>query len=339
MLYGKAQIDGRGRPSEDRICILNLMDQCDLFAVFDGHSGSGAARLSVDLLGKRLQSALTLSILADRTAFKALLEKVFIDHDKELATKVGLPEKDPGSTATVALITPTYIAVAYLGDSPCFLMNPTTGLIMHEIGKHEPTLLEENRRIVAAGGTVEVDEYGIPRVDGALMVSRAFGDFSLKFDIESGPVPMSADWTKMKVTAHPDVVFWDRPEAGVLAIMSDGMVETETTALKPLAQVSRDVQLALQGNRYDLTMSAEKLVKQHVVASVGQGKAPYDGDDLSIILVDVGRISSAQAGGAVQQRPQSAPPVLSSKPRTRKVRFGRRNKTGKKNRLIKIFSC
>lgn len=312
------------------------MDQCDLFAVFDGHSGSGAARLSVDLLGKRLQAALTPAILADKGALKTLLEKAFIEHDKELAGKVGLPERDPGTTATVCLITPTYIAVAYLGDSPCFLMNPTTGLILHEIGKHEPTLAEETRRIVAAGGTVEIDEYGTPRVDGALMVSRAFGDFSLKFNIESPP-PMTADWTKMKVTAHPDIMIWDRPETGVLAIMSDGMVETDTAALKPTAQVSRDVQLALQNNGYDLPMSAEKLVKQHVAASVGQSKEKYTGDDLSMVLVDVGRISSAQAGG---QRPAAvAPPSIPIKPRTRKVKFGRRNKTGKKNRLIKIFTC
>ena len=340
MLYGEAQIDGRGRPSEDRIQIKNLMEHCDLFAVFDGHSGSGVVRLTVDLLAKRIQAALG-SVIPPPEQLKMILEKAFVEHDKELARihtqlkdEREMRYKDSGSTATVAIITPSHIIIAYLGDSPCFLMDPTTNvpmnLILQEMGKHEPTLAGETERIRAAGGTIEMDEYGIPRVDGSLMVSRAFGDFVLKYPKLASP-PYDADWTKMKVTAHPDVVIWERPASGLLAIMSDGLVETNTNALKPLPRVAVDIYNALKANTFDLLRSAEAIVAGHVRTSVGSSSEKYDGDDLSILLVDVGRGSSG--GGA--------PPPSSTvvKPKTRKVRFGRRNRTGKKNRLIKMFNC
>ena len=339
MLYGNAQVDGRGRPSEDRIQIKNLMEQCDLFAVFDGHSGSRTVRLTVDLLTKRIQAALGDAIPSPEQ-LKIILEKAFIEHDKELARihaqlkdEREMHIKDSGSTATVAIITPSHIVIAYLGDSPCFLMNPTTNiptnLILQEMGKHEPTLAGETERIKAAGGTIEMDEYGIPRVDGTLMVSRAFGDFVLKFPKLATP-PYETDWKKMKVTAHPDVVIWERPASGLLAIMSDGLVETNTNALKPLPRVAVDIYNALKVHAYDLPSTAEAVIAGHVRAAVGSSSAKYDGDDLSIILVDVGK--GGQVGGA-------PPPPAHVKPLTRKVKFARRNRTGKKNRLIKMFTC
>ena len=341
MLYGNAQIDGRGRPSEDRICIKNLLEQCDLFAVFDGHSGSGVVRQTVDLLPKRIQAAMG-GVIPPPEQLKSILEKVFVEHDKELArTLAQLPseremdDKDSGSTATVAIITPTHIVIGYIGDSPCFLMNPTTtvatNLIIHEMGKHEPTLAGETERIKAAGGTVELDEYGTPRVDGSLMVSRAFGDFTLKYKPLSNP-PYDSDWAKMKVTAHPDVVVWERPEAGLLAIMSDGLVETNTNALKPLPRVAADIYHALKKHSYDLPMTAEAVVAGHRRGSVGNSNQKYYGDDLSIVLIDVGKGRGISVGGG-------APTVVVPKPLTRKVKVGRRNRTGKKNRLIKMFTC
>ena len=204
------------------------MEQCDLFAVFDGHSGAGVVRYTVEYLPHRIEEALKSAgpdILKNVKSIREILKRVFIEHDKDLAKnfdKIG----DSGSTATVAIVTPTHVIVAYIGDSPCFLMDPATGLILPggEMGKHEPTLAAENARIKRAGGTVEIDEMGVARVDG-LMVSRAFGDFSLKYQDMSRP-PYGSDWTEMKVTAHPDIVVWDRPNSGLLALMSDGLLET-----------------------------------------------------------------------------------------------------------------
>lgn len=345
MVYGRAQVNGRGRipPStEDRLCFRKLMEQCDLFAVFDGHSGSGVVRYTVENLVARIQEALKVAepdVLRSPEIIKTILAKVFIEHDKDLARniqKVG----DSGSTATVAIVTPTHVIVAYIGDSPCFLMNPNTGLILPggEMGKHEPSLASEAARIQRAGGKVEIDEMGVPRIDG-LMVSRAFGDFSIKFPNIRNP-PYNADWTQMKVTAHPDVLVMERPENGVLAIMSDGLVETDSTALKALPLVAADIFKALKDNAYDLPATAKAVVAGHVKASALNPK-DYDGDDLSLVLVDVGtqRGGAAQLGGAGTEVIRSALNTLDNRARSFKAKKKKKVKTAKVNRLIKVFTC
>lgn len=355
MVYGSFQIDGRGRPTEDRITSQRLSDACDLYAVFDGHSGAGVVRATVDMLPRKIHAALEAAgpgILEDITRLQTLLREAFIQHDKDLAKNIGRL-RDSGSTASIALLTPRHIVVAYIGDSPVCLLDPRSGLLLKEAGKHEPTLAVESERIKAAGGTVEVDEYGTPRVDGALMVSRAFGDFSLKFDMNRPP-PFESDWSRLKVTPAPDVIVWERPETGVLALMSDGLVETDGAALKPLLQVAQDIRGALAANGFNLQRAAETVVTRHVQESTrGSRPSAYDGDDLSIILVDVGRrdlksIAGAAAGGgggatsAVSESAKAAAATtianfLANKARTRKAKHGRRNKTGKKNRIIKIM--
>lgn len=335
MLYGTSQVNGRGRSppsSEDRISVENLMDGCDFFAIYDGHSGAAVANISKMMLYKHIQEAIHSSgpdILTRKEDMITLLQRCFIEHNKYLASIIDTLD-DSGSTATVSIVTARHIFLAYIGDSPCFMMNPTTGRIIEEMGKHEPSLAVETARIQAAGGFVEIDEYGIPRVDGMLAVARAFGDFSLNW---RGRVPPAgADWTKMKVTAHPDVVVWDRPEAGVLAIMSDGMVESETATLKPLAQVAHDIQKALEATSYNLKGGADKAVGEHV--RQGSNGRKYSGDDLSLILIDVS--TGITSGGG-----KSSAPIIKStqKPTTRKSKGRRRIRTEKQSRLIKIFSC
>jgi hypothetical protein len=134
----------------------------------------------------------------------------------------------------------------------------------------------------------------------------------------------------MKVCGHPDVVVWKRPEAGVLAIMSDGLVETDSGALKPLEQVGRDIFRALEGNQYDLSRSSAAVLRKHMADSGGSSR--YGGDDLSLILVDVSVGGVALGGG-----PKEPEPVILKNPSRKAKR--KRVRTGKKDRLIKIFSC
>jgi len=301
------------------------MEGCDFFAIYDGHSGAKVAHLCKTMLYKQIQDALQLAgpdILSKQDTMSSLLKRVFIEHNKYLASVIHTLN-DSGSTATVALVTPKHIYLAYLGDSPAFMMHPQSGHVIKEMGKHEPSLAEETARIQAAGGFVEIDENGTPRVDGMLAVARAFGDFSLNW--KGATPPAGADWTKMKVPAHPDVVIWERPATGLLAIMSDGLVETDTATLKPLAQVAFHIKKGLEASGFNLKKTAEIVLREHM------GLGRYDGDDLSIILIDVGvggddTIALPIIGG---MRPQ--------KPPTRKARR-RRLRTEKQNRLIKIFS-
>jgi serine/threonine protein phosphatase PrpC len=311
--------------------------------VFDGHSGAGVVRHTVEFLPSRIKAALEAAgpdILNQPEQIKTILKKVFIEHDKDLAKNL-LTLGDSGSTATVALVTPTRIIVAYIGDSPCFLMDPNVGLILPggEMGKHEPSLATENARIQRAGGTVEIDDQGVPRIDG-LMVSRAFGDFSIKFpDPKSRPFgiktppPYDADWSEMKVTAHPDFIVWDRPESGLLALMSDGMVETDSTLLKPLPQVAADIFKVLKANAYDLPKAASAAVQAHVKESVEAAGPPYDGDDLSLLIVDVGRGGTPQTGGSVA----AVVKMTAGRPKSRRA-AKKKARTMKTNRLIKMFT-
>lgn len=343
MIYGAGQINGRGRSpptTEDRILIRKLLEGYDLFAVFDGHAGAGVVNLTVELLPRRIQAALEAAAAAadtrtlTPTQVEVILRTAFLEHDKELARQA-VKSRDSGSTASVAIITPSHIIMAWVGDSPAFLMNPLTGLIEHEIGKHEPTLAAESARIQRAGGTVEIDEDGTPRVDGSLMVSRAFGDFVLKF---TSPPPADADWTKMKVTALPDTAVWERPAHGVLAIMSDGLVETPGGHVaKPHTQVAAEIYAVMQVHNYNLPFTVTNALKRHVAAFVGSSHTKYDGDDLSLVLVDVGlRKTDAatvqQEGGAARA---AAVAAAAARVRTRKVRQGRRNKTGKRG-LVRV---
>jgi serine/threonine protein phosphatase PrpC len=305
------------------------MDGCDFFAVYDGHSGDQVVTLCKSMLYKKIQEAI-LALGPDALTRKddiiALLKRVFIEHNKYLASVIDTLD-DSGSTATVALVTETQIFLAYIGDSPCFMMHPQSGIILEEMGKHEPSLAVETARIQAAGGFVEIDEFGIPRVDGMLAVARAFGDFSLNWKGKTPPA--NADWTKMKVTAHPDVMVWDRPETGILALMSDGLVESDSPTLKPLAQVSHDIQRGLEASSYNLKGAADKVVTNHVRQGGGR---KYSGDDLSLILVNVGTGNMIGGGVAPVVKPVVKPP-------TRKSKGRRRIRTEKQSRLIKIFSC
>jgi len=301
------------------------MDGCDYFAVFDGHSGPEVANRCKSELAARLRSALTSAgpdILLDQERIKILLQTTFIEFNKYLASPGTIKTiNDSGSTATVALITPNHIILAYLGDSPCFMLDPATGHILQRMGKHEPSDAIEVARIEQAGGFVEVDESGIPRVDGSLAVSRAFGDFSLS--MKGGKLDHSADWTKMKITAHPDVMIWERPVQGILAIMSDGLVEGDTTLFKPIEEVSRGIYDGLVEHSNNLNATAKYVVQSHT-----KMHPRYDGDDLSLILINIGGGKALHKGGKVVVKPP-----------TRKSKGRRRVRTEKTNRLIKIFSC
>jgi len=116
-------------------------------------------------------------------------------------------------------------------------------------------------------------------------------------------------------------------------------VETDTAALKALPLVAADIFKALKENAYDLPATAKAVVAGHVKAS-GNSK-DYDGDDLSLILVDVGtqRGGAAQVGGAGVEVIRSALNTLDNRARSFKAKKKKKVKTAKVNRLIKVFTC
>lgn len=327
MRWGVHTVDGHGRASEDRHVYKELPGGKAIAAVFDGHSGLKTVVRTVTTLPDKL-AAMWAQVGDDEMALRAGLRQVFIDHDKSIAKDGFLSYKTSGCTATVALISPTTVTFAFLGDSPAFVLDTTTGTFT-EIGKHVPTRPDERARIVQNGGEVTQDPGDAPRVNGMLMVSRAFGDFGLKFQEQHIPEPHK-DWTKdFCVVADPEILVVPRPERGILALMSDGMVESPDGDVMPTSVVVGALKAVISE---PLEAAAKAIVNQHVATATGGQPAVYNGDDLTLLLVDV-------------SAPKAPAPVPSATLKggfgaaTRKARARRRDaaRTGKK-KLPKTFT-
>ena len=100
-------------------------------------------------------------------------------------------------------------------------------------------------------------------------------------------------------------------------------MEGDTTLFKPIEEVSRVIYDGLVEHSNNLNATAKYVVQAHT-----KMHPRYDGDDLSLVLINVGGGKSVQMGGKTV-----------SKPPTRKTKGRRRIRTEKTNRLIKIFSC
>lgn len=324
MKTGVWNIDGRGRPSEDRSFIQDISGEFLIAGVLDGHSGSFTVDFTLKMLPPKLVE-LVRSVGNNEQGLRSGLKNLFIEHDKYIAQQGAIHYRDSGSTATIVIVTATQCYFAYIGDSPAFIYDPDTGNIITAIGKHEPTHPDEYKRIVKNGGSVTTDEGDAPRVNGCLMVSRAFGDFSMKF--ENSRIP---EWTKnwateFCVVADPEIVVIPRPQKGIIVLSSDGLVETPSGEFRQNSEVSKTIHDTIQKTGGDLKKSAQ-LVIQKQVSEFTDNPSEYDGDDITIVIIDITK-APASTGGAIH------------KPTTRKVKPRGRPRTGKKktSQLPKTF--
>jgi len=178
-------------------CDVRGADDAAVFAVLDGHGGHVAAHVSSAILEDRLTQFASRGSLDAATA-ESELQSTFIDTDAQLRERLD-SEDTSGTTVVAAIITrprPSEYCVhlAHSGDSRAVLC-ASNQLTCSE--DHKPSRLDETTRIEAAGGTVCPAGAGPMRVDGALAVSRALGDFQYK------PPEMPPE--RCKVTALPEV--------------------------------------------------------------------------------------------------------------------------------------
>ncbi|CAB9518145.1 linked kinase-associated serine/threonine phosphatase 2C [Seminavis robusta] len=203
--YGVSAMQGHRDSMEDaHIATATMLPpNHGLFVVLDGHGGDEASEFASEELARILSDdpnfvAYTQRIQGNNKQMKNknkmmketidLLEKAFtrsfVEMDRELYLNMCYGEEagasSAGSTAVATLVTPDLLVCANIGDSRCVLASsstsaPTSVTPCALSEDHTPDLEAEEKRILDAGGSIEMG-----RVDGELAVSRAFGDFELK---------------------------------------------------------------------------------------------------------------------------------------------------------------
>uniref|UniRef100_M4E2I7 protein-serine/threonine phosphatase n=1 Tax=Brassica campestris TaxID=3711 RepID=M4E2I7_BRACM len=149
-----------------------------LYAIFDGHSGRNVADY--------LQNHLFYNILSQpdfwKKPKKAIKRAYKLTDDYILSSVVG---SRGGSTAVTAIVVDgKKLVVANVGDSRAILCRESD-VVKQLTVDHEP---EKERELVERkGGFVSTKPGNVPRVDGQLAMTRAFGDGRLKEHISVRP--------------------------------------------------------------------------------------------------------------------------------------------------------
>ncbi|CAA7395827.1 unnamed protein product [Spirodela intermedia] len=201
--YGYSLVKGKAKHPMEDYHISKFVQikgkELGLFAIFDGHLGN-----SVPIY---LQKHLFSNILKEGEFWAnpdKAISKAYEKTDKTiLSHSHGLGQG--GSTAVTAiLVNGRKLYVANVGDSRGVLSKG--GRVLQMTVDHEPGA--ERRTIEDRGGFVSNLPGDVPRVNGQLAVSRAFGDKSLKSHLRS----------------DPDIRFEDiNSDAELLILASDGL--------------------------------------------------------------------------------------------------------------------
>ena len=166
--------------------------------------------------------------------------------------------------------------IANVGDSRAVLVSRRSAAVPLSYD-HKPNRPEERRRIAAAGGRV-VSCFGVPRVNGVLAVSRAFGDRHIRPTIRADP-----EITERRLVDGDSH----------LVIASDGLWDVLTN------QEAADVTLrCADAMGLSLTACAEQLT----TISTRKGSQ----DNTTALVVDVSQLAAAAAAGGGGTPPHTA---------------------------------
>jgi len=227
------ELNGWRNDMEDAHLIYMQKDWA-FFGVFDGHGGHECSKWVADRLNVLLREK---GCPKDDQTVKSLMLQVDAEF---LATSKG-----SGSTGTMCIVHPPTsgngqytLRVANVGDSRV-LLGRRDGSMVNGGGTdgglttdHKPDHPSEKERIYRTGGTVVEGMGGVPRVNGDLAVSRAFGDAEYK---RTGG-PRQEDHP---VSAEPEMGTFTCEKADFVLLVCDGVSEGDF----PNAQV---IQLAAQ---------------------------------------------------------------------------------------------
>jgi len=214
-----AEING-WRTSMEDAHVIHMRDDWAFFGVFDGHGGQACSAF----VSRRFHEELAQKgCPKDDSAVKQLVLGI----DKEFMNS----EQPSGSTGTMCIVhKPAKAGDRYVlrvinaGDSRV-LLGRRDGTIVDGGGTdkgltidHKPDHPSERERIERCGGTVEIKEGNVARVNGDLAVSRSFGDRDYKKT--GGPGPEDRP-----VTADPELFRFECDETDFLLLVCDGVSE------------------------------------------------------------------------------------------------------------------
>ncbi|XP_071701649.1 probable protein phosphatase 2C 10 [Rutidosis leptorrhynchoides] len=149
-----------------------------LFAIYDGHSGDRVpSYLQKHLFDNMLnESGFWVDPRRSITNAYEKTDEAILSHESELG-------RGGSTSVTAVLLNGKRLWVANLGDSRAVLSKGNKAIQMST--DHDPSA--ERVSIEHKGGFVSNMPGDVPRVNGQLAVSRAFGDISLKSHLRSDP--------------------------------------------------------------------------------------------------------------------------------------------------------
>lgn len=248
--YGYSDMPGRRINMEDSVCAFDRIGNhgdMALFGVFDGHGN----RYVSEFVSRHIFNYLT-NIDAFRSnapvqVLKKCLNDACLKLDERLKSDLRKYSRSGGSTGVIALITPTHVLVANIGDSRGIVVqrcvSPDENEDNHNDTKsertaitrkpvvvamsedHTPNLPAERERIEKAGFTVEEISHNNetlyrvknPNSGSMLGMSRAFGDFDYKQNDELPP-------TAQAIVVTPEIEVLERTESDMFLILAcDGI--------------------------------------------------------------------------------------------------------------------
>ncbi|DAZ93428.1 TPA: hypothetical protein N0F65_000079 [Lagenidium giganteum] len=261
------------------------------FGIFDGHGGDRASRFCAEYLFPRIAEELThtsdvgkamiAAVRAVDAEFCEICVSVNQAHLARAPTVFGLPSTvyqthrmEDGSTCLIAMIRDGVLYVGNVGDSRAILSTKAGDFVSMSIDQ-KPDRKDERERLEARGAKVTGSPsfmykvwpfhkfLDVPRVNGALAMSRSIGDRSLKSWIICDP----------EITTHQI-----RPEDRFLIMATDGLwdvvpskiaarVAATTTNPQVLAEVL--LKMALERKSYDNVTVLVVDVQTYMVASAG----------------------------------------------------------------------
>lgn len=270
--YEIISIQNKRETQEDRTTYYRIKNELKktnghFFAVYDGHRGEQAA----NALSAKLHTSFEQHLHSTNDIKKAF-ELSFEQTEKEIL----LDQHEAGSTA-VALyldIMTKKLHYAWVGDSR--LVIESNGSVAAETSDHKPGYGEEKKRIQDRGGFVEKLIGDVPRVNGDLAISRAFGDKSLKLESPG-------------LIAEPEYNCISLNENNHFFIMAtDGLwddVSSKEAVDSTYTMLTDDVTCSILQHMHQLIGSHNRTLA--IAALIWKAQTRGSSDNISIILSDI----------------------------------------------------